>query len=250
VAAAKRGVPLHLCQRVVELRQRLGPDDGRRREAGSRYPSSPAARGDRPRSRRASRPAHTPLRLESPISATGARIGASVAITARSRCHHRLYRRACPGRSIVGSERRRPIRRRRTAIQSVISGQIDAFRHDDARAAFAAASPGIQSKFLNADIFMAMVAGGYAPVYRPKSFAFGPLAATGGGPRNACSSSGRTDSPYVRRLPDGAGAGRRWRIDAVSIERGHPAQHLARRADRNGKSPGRTAAFSLGGWPS
>jgi hypothetical protein len=107
----------------------------------------------------------------------------------------------------------------RTAIQSVISGQIDAFRLDDAHAAFAAASPGIQSKFLNAEIFMGMVAGGYAPVYRPRSFAFGPLAATGGGPLQRVFVVGPDGQAYIadylmEREGDGS-----WRIDGVSIER-------------------------------
>ncbi len=57
----------------------------------------------------------------------------------------------------------------RAAIAAVIQSQIDAFRHDDAPAAFAHAAPSIQSMFENPDRFMAMVRSSYPPVYRPNS---------------------------------------------------------------------------------
>ena len=63
----------------------------------------------------------------------------------------------------------------RAAIRSVIAGQLHAFRADDAAAAFAYASPGIQALFGDAGRFMAMVRTGYQPVYRPRSADFGGL---------------------------------------------------------------------------
>jgi Domain of unknown function (DUF4864) len=63
--------------------------------------------------------------------------------------------------------------RDREAIQSVINRQIEAFRHDDAAAAFRFAAPTIQSMFGDADHFMTVVRQDYQPVYRPRSFAFG-----------------------------------------------------------------------------
>jgi len=63
----------------------------------------------------------------------------------------------------------------RAAIQQVIGDQIAAFRRDDGDAAFALASPGIQRMFGTADGFMAMVRGGYQPVYRPRSYSFREL---------------------------------------------------------------------------
>jgi ketosteroid isomerase-like protein len=63
----------------------------------------------------------------------------------------------------------------RAAIQRVISDQIAAFRRDDGEAAFALAAPGIQRMFGNPESFMAMVRGGYQPVYRPREFAFREL---------------------------------------------------------------------------
>jgi len=107
----------------------------------------------------------------------------------------------------------------RTAIQSVISRQIDAFRRDDGPSAYAAASPGIQSIFPNIEIFMSMVAGGYAPVYRPKSFAFGPLVETPAGPIQRLFVVGPDGVAYLadylmERQPDGA-----WKVNGVSIVR-------------------------------
>jgi hypothetical protein len=68
----------------------------------------------------------------------------------------------------------------RGAIQSVIAAQIEAFRHDDADAAFAAAAPDIQSRFGTPEAFLGIVRKLYQPVYRPRSFAFGALATEDG----------------------------------------------------------------------
>ncbi len=57
--------------------------------------------------------------------------------------------------------------------QKVIRSQVEAFGRDDASAAYSHAAPAIQEMFPHADIFMAMVRGSYAPVYRHKSFEFG-----------------------------------------------------------------------------
>jgi hypothetical protein len=59
------------------------------------------------------------------------------------------------------------------AAQSIIKSQEEAFGRDDAAAAYAFASPGIQSFYRNPDGFMFMVRNGYAPVYRHRSFEFG-----------------------------------------------------------------------------
>ena len=57
--------------------------------------------------------------------------------------------------------------------QGVIRSQVEAFSHDDAVAAYSYAAPAIQNLFPQPDIFLAMVRGSYAPVYRHKSFEFG-----------------------------------------------------------------------------
>ena len=63
-----------------------------------------------------------------------------------------------------------------TAIQDVINSQIEAFRRDDAKAAFAHASPAIQHMFGNAENFIQMVRQGYQAVYRPRYVEFSHLA--------------------------------------------------------------------------
>ena len=66
------------------------------------------------------------------------------------------------------------------AIEEVITRQIEAFRRDDGGAAFDFATPELQAMFGDATRFMGMVKGMYPSVYRPKSFAFGPLATVDG----------------------------------------------------------------------
>ena len=65
------------------------------------------------------------------------------------------------------------------AAQNVIRSQVEAFGRDDAAAAYAHAAPAIQEMFPQADIFMAMVRGSYAPVYRHRSFEFGEARSRG-----------------------------------------------------------------------
>ena len=67
-----------------------------------------------------------------------------------------------------------------TEIDRVITAQIDAFRHDDATAAFALASPGIQHKFGDSTHFIDAVRQAYPQVYRPRSFRFSALKDEGG----------------------------------------------------------------------
>ena len=59
------------------------------------------------------------------------------------------------------------------AAQGVIRSQVEALGREDAAAAFSYAAPALQNVFQQPDIFMTMVRGSYAPVYRHKSFEFG-----------------------------------------------------------------------------
>jgi hypothetical protein len=63
--------------------------------------------------------------------------------------------------------------------RAVISQQLDAFSHDDARAAWGFAAPAIREKFGDADAFMAMVKRTYPPVYRHRSAEFGKQSRAG-----------------------------------------------------------------------
>ena len=57
--------------------------------------------------------------------------------------------------------------------QSVIAGQIDAFRSGDNERAYSYAAPNIKAIFPSVDRFMGMVANGYKPVQMPQSYSFG-----------------------------------------------------------------------------
>ena len=57
-------------------------------------------------------------------------------------------------------------------IRAVIQRQIDAFRRDDARGAFALASPGVQKTFRTPEKFLDVVRLAYRAVYRPSAVAF------------------------------------------------------------------------------
>jgi len=61
------------------------------------------------------------------------------------------------------------------AIRQVIQSQMAAFEKDDGPTAYGYASPTIQQKFGNADIFMQMVKTGYPAVYRPHDVEFRAL---------------------------------------------------------------------------
>ena len=76
--------------------------------------------------------------------------------------------------------------RAQTAEQSdgakqIIQHQLDAFAHDDAAGAYAFAAPRVKAIFPDPNLFMMMVANGYAPVYRHRSAEFGPTKLTDDG---------------------------------------------------------------------
>jgi len=57
-------------------------------------------------------------------------------------------------------------------IRAVIHRQIDAFKRDDARSAFALVSPGVQEAFGTPERFLDSVRVSYRAVYRPAQVAF------------------------------------------------------------------------------
>ena len=63
----------------------------------------------------------------------------------------------------------------RTAIQSTIEQQLQAFLQDDGATAYSFAAPNIKAMYPSVDAFMAMVRQGYPQVYRPRSHSFGEL---------------------------------------------------------------------------
>lgn len=94
-------------------------------------------------------------------------------------------------------------------IRAVISAQIEAFRTDDAVAAFSYASPGIRSMFGSEDRFMKMVKSGYPSVYRASNVVFGELEPYRGGFRQEVHLTGPSGKSWVasytlERQPDGS----------------------------------------------
>ena len=79
-------------------------------------------------------------------------------------------------------------------IRAVINRQIDAFRRDDARGAFALVSPGVQQTFGTPERFLDVVRVSYRAVYRPASVAFLGLTVMGG------------DAVQQVQITDGSGA--------------------------------------------
>ena len=61
---------------------------------------------------------------------------------------------------------------RDASIARIIRAQMNAFLRDDGAEAFSYAAPAIREIFQNPETFMAMVRGGYAPVYRPREVEF------------------------------------------------------------------------------
>lgn len=66
------------------------------------------------------------------------------------------------------------------AARAAVDGQLKAFLADDLVGAYAFAAPGIQRLFPTVQSFTAMVENGYAPVRRPRSYAFGMAREEGG----------------------------------------------------------------------
>jgi hypothetical protein len=105
-------------------------------------------------------------------------------------------------------------------FQSVISGQIEAFRAEDGARAYGYAAPMIKQAFPNPDVFMNMVRKGYQPVYRPQSFTFGEAGFSASGrPIQKVSVVGPDGITYeaiytMERQPDGS-----WQINGCAIVR-------------------------------
>lgn len=108
----------------------------------------------------------------------------------------------------------------KAAFQSVISGQIEAFRAEDGTRAYGYAAPMIKKIFPNPDVFMNMVRQGYQPVYRPQSFKFGEAGFSASGrPIQKVTVVGPDGVAYeaiytMERQPDGT-----WQINGCALVR-------------------------------
>jgi hypothetical protein len=105
------------------------------------------------------------------------------------------------------------------AIRATIERQIAAFRADDGERAFAFADATIQAMFGSPERFMAMVREGYATIYRPRGWAFGPAEESGGIVAQIVEIDGLDGTSvaalyHMRRQPDGT-----FRIAGVQLLR-------------------------------
>lgn len=109
------------------------------------------------------------------------------------------------------------------AMQQVITRQMEAFQRDDDAQAFGFASPALQEMFGNAGRFMAMVRGGYAPVYRPRSVTFGEAADVAGVYVQEVGVVGPDGEPRIARYTLERQADGTWRISGCQLlERARP----------------------------
>lgn len=104
------------------------------------------------------------------------------------------------------------------SFQSIITGQIEAFRADDGRRAYDYAAPMIRKTFPTPEHFMAMVKRGYPQVYRPQSFKFGVAGPDAAGhPTQHLTIVGPDGYTYeaiytMERQPDGT-----WQINGCKL---------------------------------
>ena len=103
------------------------------------------------------------------------------------------------------------------AIHSVIAGQLDAFRRDDADGAFAYAAPNIQTMFGNPGTFIAMVQHAYQPVYRPRSVDFTTLTEEDGETVQLVELIGPDGLAYTARYTMEHEADGSWRVSGCSL---------------------------------
>ncbi len=104
-------------------------------------------------------------------------------------------------------------------IGRVITAQIEAFRRDDADAAFAFATPGIQAKFGDSAHFLQAVKQAYPQVYRPRSFRFLDRGAAAGLVTQRVEivgADGRLVTAVYDMSHQGDGS---WRIDGCRLEK-------------------------------
>jgi hypothetical protein len=105
----------------------------------------------------------------------------------------------------------------RTAVQSTIEQQLNAFLADDAAAAYSFAAPNVKQMFPTQEIFMNLVRQGYPPVYRSSSHTFRELTENASGLEqivDIVDSSGQfwTARYTLAKQPDGS-----WKITGCSL---------------------------------
>jgi hypothetical protein len=110
-------------------------------------------------------------------------------------------------------------------IRGVIHRQIDAFRRDDARGAFALVSPGVQQAFGTPERFLDAVRATYRAVYRPANVSFLELIVMGSDVVQQVQVTDRAGSVWVayyamQRQKDGS-----WRTNGCHLVQ--PSRHIS-----------------------
>ena len=104
-------------------------------------------------------------------------------------------------------------------MQGVISRQLDAFARGDATTAFAQASPVIQAKFTNEEIFMAMVRQGYGVLIQPQRVDFLGPKETSTGPVFGVQVYARDGSSWIAAYQMVRDQAQNWRINGCQLMR-------------------------------
>ena len=95
------------------------------------------------------------------------------------------------------------------AAQGTIEAQLKAFQAGDGESAYSYAAPNIKQMFPSQAAFMAMVEGGYAPVFRSSNAVFGKMTPEGKGFRQEVYLTDTSGQSYIasytlERQPDGS----------------------------------------------
>lgn len=105
------------------------------------------------------------------------------------------------------------------AVKAIVEAQLAAFAADDAEAAFALASVGIQEKFGDAKTFLNMVRTNYPAVYRPASVVFMPPERNREGITQHVQFADRDNSLWLARYLIIRAPDERWRIHGCVIQK-------------------------------
>ncbi|SHG03716.1 protein of unknown function [Kaistia soli DSM 19436] len=103
------------------------------------------------------------------------------------------------------------------AFKALVQGQLQAFRQDDAMAAYGRAAPGIQRMFPSPDVFMNMVRQAYPPVYRSGSVAFGEVVEGPAGPMEKVYLTAADGSNWIALYSFEKQADGSWKISGCQL---------------------------------
>jgi hypothetical protein len=104
------------------------------------------------------------------------------------------------------------------AIRAVITDQLAAFNRDDGNTAWSFAAPNIQARFQTVEVFMAMVRGSYATVYRSRAAEFGTLTGSGDHLLQEVTITGQDGLQVLARYQMGRQEDASWKIEGVSLK--------------------------------